>query len=94
MKNAGLNFGEIEVFPMPEGVRAASVKKCGESLQWDDWERYSNRQQTSMRLGGFVGEIEYRGEAIKDYLPLIAAGELLHVGAGTSFGLGKYEIVR
>jgi hypothetical protein len=74
-------------------ARAASVEKCRESLRWDDWERYSNRQQTNMRLGGFVGEIDYSGAAIKAYLPLVAAGELLHIGAGTSFGLGKYEIV-
>jgi hypothetical protein len=74
-------------------ARAPGVEKCREALRWDDWQRYSNRQQTSMRLGGFVGEIEYRGEALKEYLPLIAAGELLHIGTGTSFGLGKYEMV-
>jgi len=74
-------------------ARAPGVEKYRESLRWDDWQRYSNRQQTSMRLGGFVGEIEYRGDAIKEYLPLVAAGELLHIGTGTSFGLGKYEIV-
>lgn len=45
-----------------------------------------------MKLGGFIGEIEYKGEAITEFLPLIVAGEILHVGTGTSFGLGKYEI--
>lgn len=74
--------------------RAQSVKKVAERLRWDDWERYSNRQQTKMKLGGFIGEVEYRGEAIQEYLPLIIAGELLHIGTGTSFGLGKYEIVK
>jgi hypothetical protein len=73
--------------------RAHNVKKVAERLRWDDWERYSNRQQTKMKLGGFIGEVEYVGDAISEYLPLIAAGELLHIGAGTSFGLGKYEIV-
>jgi hypothetical protein len=37
--------------------------------------------------------VEYGGEAIEEFLPLVAAGEILHVGAGTSFGLGRYEIV-
>lgn len=44
-----------------------------------------------MNLGGFVGEIEYEGEAIQEFLPLIAAGELMHVESNTTFGLGRYE---
>jgi len=74
-------------------ARAAGVRIGQASLTWHDWQRYSNRQETKMKLGGFIGEIEYRGEAIGEFLPLILAGEILHVGTGTSFGLGKYEIV-
>jgi len=74
-------------------ARAAAVRIGTASLSWHDWERYSNRQETKMKLGGFIGEVEYSGEAIAEFLPLILAGEILHVGAGTSFGLGKYEIV-
>jgi hypothetical protein len=74
--------------------RAQSVKKVAERLHWNDRERYSNRQQTKIKLGGFVGEIDYQGEAIAEYLPLITAGELLHIGAGTGFGLGKYTIIK
>jgi CRISPR-associated endoribonuclease Cas6 len=73
--------------------RAGEVKTVTSSLRWDDLERYSNRQKTKMKLGGFVGEVEYSGEAIEEFLPLVAAGEILHVGAGTSFGLGRYRIV-
>jgi hypothetical protein len=73
-------------------ARAAEVETYKSSLRWSDWERYSNRQQTKMNMGGFTGEVEYRGEAIKEFLPLIAAGELLHIGAGTGFGLGKYRM--
>lgn len=75
-------------------ARAASVRIGTASLSWHDWQRYSNRQETKMKLGGFVGEIEYTGDAVTEFLPLILAGEILHVGTGTSFGLGKYEIVR
>jgi CRISPR/Cas system endoribonuclease Cas6 (RAMP superfamily) len=45
-----------------------------------------------MKLGGFTGEIEYAGGAIEEFMPLVIAGEMLHVGAGTSFGLGKYDV--
>jgi hypothetical protein len=72
---------------------ASDVETSRSDLRWHDWERYSNRQREKMTLGGFLGEVEYTGEAINELLPLIIAGEILHVGAGTSFGLGKYEIV-
>ena len=73
--------------------RAGKVETHSSALRWSDWERYSNRQQTKMNLGGFTGEVEYTGKVIEEFLPLVAAGELLRVGAGTSFGLGRYEIV-
>ncbi|HEY8460205.1 MAG TPA: CRISPR system precrRNA processing endoribonuclease RAMP protein Cas6, partial [Blastocatellia bacterium] len=69
--------------------------RCVENnLRWWDWERRSNRQKRNVKMGGFVGEIEYEGEELIEYLPLILAGELLHVGGGTGFGLGRYEIIR
>jgi hypothetical protein len=74
-------------------ARAAGVGIGKASLRWHDWQRYSNRQEAKMTLGGFIGEVEYEGEAIAEFLPLLVAGEILHVGTGTSFGLGKYEIV-
>lgn len=62
-------------------------------LRWYDWERYSSRQKTRMKLGGLIGGIVYYGP-ISPFRPLINVGELLHVGKGTSFGLGKYVIVK
>jgi CRISPR/Cas system endoribonuclease Cas6 (RAMP superfamily) len=73
--------------------RAAQVETDSASLRWCDWERYSNRQQTKMKLGGFLGATAYSG-AIEEFLPLVAAGEILHVGGSTSFGLGRYEILQ
>ena len=74
--------------------RARSVRTISSRLEWCDWERYSNRQQTKMKLGGFMGEIEYGGEISNEFLSLIVVGEILHVGGGTSFGLGRYEIAK
>ncbi len=42
-------------------------------------------------MGGFVGEVTFAGN-IGPFIPLIKVGEILHVGKGTSFGLGRYEI--
>lgn len=74
-------------------AKAASVATVKSDLHWCDWDRYSNRQQTKMTLGGFVGEIKYEGGAIAAFLALLVAGELLNTGAGTTFGLGSYHIL-
>lgn len=71
--------------------KAQAIKTAASSLKWHDWERYSARQDTRMKMGGFVGEVVFEGD-IDPFLSLIKAGEILHVGKGTSFGLGRYEI--
>ncbi len=71
--------------------KARDVKVKESNLKWHDWERYSARQDTKMKMGGFIGEITFEGN-IEPFIPLINAGEILHVGKGTSFGLGKYQI--
>jgi len=45
-----------------------------------------------MKLGGSLGTIRFEGELYK-FMPYIKAGEVLHVGKGTTFGLGQYRIV-
>jgi CRISPR-associated endoribonuclease Cas6 len=72
---------------------ASQVITQVEDLNWWDLERYSNRQKTKIKIGGFTGEMAFAGPQLSQFLPLVVAGEMLHVGAGTSFGLGRYEIV-
>lgn len=62
-----------------------------DTLRWRDWERYSSRQDVRMKMGGVTGEITYRG-SFKPFTSILQAGSILHIGKGTSFGLGKYEI--
>ena len=40
---------------------------------------------------GWVGLITYSGN-LSSYSALLSAGEILHVGSTTTFGLGKYSI--
>lgn len=70
---------------------AESVTIKNQNIKWYDWERYSSRQNTRMKLGGIIGNITYYGN-IEPFMPLLKAGEILHIGKGTSFGLGKYSI--
>lgn len=45
-----------------------------------------------MKMGGFIGSITFEG-GLESFLPFLLVGEYIHVGKGTSFGLGKYEIL-
>jgi len=74
-----------------EKSKEMTVQK--ENLTWFDWERYSNRQETKMKMGGFIGSITFDGD-LEPFLPFLLLGEYVHVGKGTSFGLSKYEITR
>ncbi|MCX8066111.1 MAG: CRISPR system precrRNA processing endoribonuclease RAMP protein Cas6 [Candidatus Hydrogenedentes bacterium] len=61
------------------------------NFYWKKWLRYSSRQKTKLSMGGFVGEVIYK-ELPAELLELLIWGENLHIGKGTVFGMGKYEI--
>lgn len=71
--------------------KSKEVKIIDDKTRWLDWERYSSRQQTKMKLGGIVGTITYNG-SVEPYIEILRSGEILHVGKNTTFGLGKYII--
>ena len=72
---------------------AEAVEATRLAVEWVDWERYSCRQKQRMNLGGFVGEVTYQGD-LGPFRPLLALGELVHVGKACVFGNGRYELER
>jgi hypothetical protein len=72
---------------------ANQVRLVDSHTTWYDWERYSNRQQTRMKMGGIIGALTYEGE-LEPFLPLITLGQFTHIGKNTTFGLGKYIVRR
>jgi hypothetical protein len=70
---------------------AAQVITVAQQLHWSDWERYSGRQETRMKLGGIVGTVRYRGPCAA-FLPYMRLGEYIHVGKNTAFGLGQMAV--
>ena len=71
--------------------KAEHIKLKETNLKWYDWQRYSKRQDVKMKLGGFIGAITFEGN-FSEFMPFIRAGEVLHLGKGTGFGLGKYDV--
>jgi len=70
---------------------AKTIAVTSQDLCWHDWERYSSRQDTRMKLGGLLGSITYSGD-LSPFWKYLKFGELIHVGKGTTFGLGKYQL--
>lgn len=70
---------------------ADAVRIVDADLHWYDWERWSNRQQSSMKLGGLVGRIVLEGD-VTPFAALLGAAQIVHVGKGATFGLGKLAV--
>lgn len=71
---------------------ADQVRVTSADLRWHDWERWSQRQQTAMKLGGIVGQLVLEGDQLASFLPLLGGAEVVHVGKGATFGLGRIEV--
>ena len=80
---------EYEWKNLIEEAKDIKIKTC--ELRWVDWERFSSKQKTKMKFGGFRGKITYTGN-LEKFLPLLLLGSHLHIGKSTTFGLGKYCI--
>lgn len=83
---SGTPAGLQDLQPLSEHVKTAH-----DSLYWYDWGRYSTRQKDYMKLGGLRGEITFKGD-LWPFMPLLRLGEKVHVGQGTGFGLGRFEV--
>jgi len=72
----------------PYKIEGEIVKK---ELIYKELTRRSNRQKTTMNLGGIMGSIEIRG-LNKECYEVLKVGELIGVGKQSVFGLGKIQI--
>jgi CRISPR-associated endoribonuclease Cas6 len=72
--------------------QARLVELADVKLAWRDWTRYSSRQKTTMQMGGLVGEIAVELAQGSQLWPYLWLGQWVHVGKGTSMGLGHYTI--
>jgi hypothetical protein len=82
--------GEPELDYRGLSSRSDAVTMVDNQLQWFDWQRYSRKQDAEMRMGGIIGAATYEGR-IGEFMPLVRFCEKVHLGKGTTFGLGKFR---
>ena len=70
---------------------ANDVTIVNKNLHWQDQGRYSSRQKRKLKIGGFVGDIILEGD-LSPFTKLMKYSEVLHVGKGATFGLGRVEM--
>lgn len=73
-------------------LAAEKVATGVQELSWHEWQRYSHRQERPVDMDGIVGRIQYL-HVPPIFHPLLKLGQWVHVGKGTSLGLGKYVIL-
>lgn len=71
--------------------RADAVRVVASDLRWHDWQRWSNRQNAPMKLGGLVGNLVLKGD-LEPFSSLLRTAEIVHVGKGATFGLGRIAV--
>ena len=82
--DAGLSLlGELDEL---EEIEAETL------VNWVTWERTSNRQNRRHAMGGLVGQCTYYGRFRPEWLEILAAGQLLHLGKAATFGMGGYRL--
>jgi len=85
---------EIEIDPRELVADAVKDLKITQSdLTWHKATKYSQRQDAHIWMDGFKGRLKLEGE-LQKYIPLFLAGELVQIGKHTTFGLGKYRIIK
>lgn len=61
------------------------------NLYFKDLTRLSNRQKTTMQIGGIMGDLTIKG-LNKECYEVLKVGEILGVGKQCVFGLGKIKL--
>lgn len=75
-----------------ELARAAhDVRLTRDMTRWADKSRYSHRQDQCVPIGGLVGTAELSGD-IGTFLPLLDLAAKVHIGKGTAFGHGRFQV--
>jgi hypothetical protein len=77
---------DLDFRAMGERARSVQITRC--DLHHVEVERRSTRTLQTHPIGGFVGDVEYRGE-LTEFLPFLRVAEWTGVGRQTVWGKGE-----
>lgn len=72
--------------------RAAGAAFMSTDLVWQDWARRSARQEKMILMGGLMGTAVLPMPDLEPFWPLLRLAPALHVGKGTTMGLGAVTL--
>lgn len=81
----------IDAAELASHARALNIQTAVHDLGSISYERWSNRQWKKHELEGMLGVLRFEGP-VGNFMPLLRAGSLLHIGKGSTFGLGKITV--
>jgi len=61
-------------------------------LRWQDWTRYSSRQDALLQMGGLVGALTLPAAGLEPFWPYLWLGQWTHLGKAAVMGLGRYRL--
>jgi hypothetical protein len=79
----------IDFRGMGERSLDVSMSRC--DLRHIDVKRRSSRTGQTHPIGGFVGEAEYEGENLAEFIPFLRASEWTGIGRQTVWGKGQIQ---
>lgn len=82
---------EADIRPLLESGALPEIQSS--RLHWKDISRYSNRQKSSLKIGGLLGHFTLCGN-LQPWWRILQAVEMLHLGKSTVMGLGKILLER
>ncbi len=71
--------------------RAMMIKKARSDARWVETRRKSRTQQATHDQSGFMGRISFEGD-LEEFIPMLIAGEFVHIGDDAVFGNGWYKV--
>jgi len=74
------------------GAMARAVLWRSTDLRWEEFERRSDVQQSTMKVGGIVGHCSLDSAGLEPFWPLLWLGQWLRAGKFTSAGFGRYTL--
>ncbi len=90
------HYGEPNHFIVSESMKqsAGLLRFTNLDLHWKTLQRYSSRQSSTHSVSGLIGTLGLDYSKAPEWGPILAWAPIIHIGKGTSMGLGRIEVIK